>query len=315
MKTPTAVFQLLLGFCVLIIVSACINSTTQGVSPSVTANNPDNTQTRSASSSPMVSTPTVEPSITFTPLPSLTPSPLPQVLSTLPPATAQAAVLDLTNNNRGCRLPCWWGFTPGETSWQTAQSFLATVALAIKKGSSAERPLYSVYFVVPKEVFSTTLTHNYKVVDGIIERIEVIPGHTSVYSLSTFLNTYGPPDEVWIRTYNEAREGDLPFDTVLFYPRQGILARYDSQANKVVDKIVGCPQQDPALVLALWSPKQELDFVEATNLTVEIRNEDWWPYRPLEEATGIDIDVFYQTFQKSNTSSCLETPANLWPQP
>jgi hypothetical protein len=316
MKTPPMTFQLMMVvFCVFIVVGACGVSATQNVSTSATKITPDGTPTHRVLSPSATSSPIVKPSTTFTPQPILTPSHTLPIPSTLPPDEAQAAILDLTNNNRGCRLPCWWGFTPGETSWETAHRFLATIALKIKKGSSAERPLYSVYFVVPTEIFPTTLIHNYKVVDGIIERIEVVPGYVSVYSISVLLKTYGPPDEVWIRTYNEAREGDLPFDTVLFYSQQGILARYDSQANKVEDKIVGCPQQDPALVLSLWSPERKLTFIQASSETVEIRNEDWWPYWPLAEATGVDTETFYLTFKDIDNSICLETPANLWPKP
>jgi len=240
-----------------------------------------------------------------------TPTPAP----TLPPDEAQALLLDLLQNNAGCRLPCWWGFTPGRTSWQVAESYLSTFAFAIKRGSSVERPLYSIYFIVPEEIFPVALIHNYKVIDGNIQRIEVIPGSVPTYNLSAFLSTYGMPSEVWLRTYDRAREGDLPFDTVLFYPEQGILARYDSQANALGEQIRGCPQQKPALVLSLWSPETQLTFDEATSQTIDIRNEDWWPYRPLQEATGIDVMTFYETFKKADNTRCLETPADLWPQP
>lgn len=233
---------------------------------------------------------------------------------TLPPDEAQALLLDLLQNNAGCRLPCWWGFTPGRTSWQVAESYLSTFAFAIKRGSSVERPLYSVYFIVPEEIFPVALIHNYKVIDGSIQRIEVILGSVPTYNLSAFLSTYGMPSEVWLRTYNQAREGDLPFDTVLFYPEQGILTRYDSQADDLGEQITGCPQQKPALVLSLWSPERQLTFAEATSETIEIR-EDGWLYHPLQEATGMDVETFYQTFKEANNSVCLETPAGLWPSP
>jgi hypothetical protein len=32
-----------------------------------------------------------------------------------------ALVSEMLQDNGGCRLPCWWGFTPGETSWQTTE--------------------------------------------------------------------------------------------------------------------------------------------------------------------------------------------------
>jgi len=194
---------------------------------------------------------------------------------------------------------------------------LSTIAteIYIPASSPPSHFFADVIFLVPKEIFPTYLTQKYQVKDGVIETIETMPGYISNYSLPALLGIYGQPAEVHIRTYRQAREGDLPFDTVLFYPQQGIMVRYDSQAEKVGGRIRGCPQQRPALVLALWSPAHAMTFLEAADQTVEIRNEDWWPYHPLQEVTGMDVATFYQTFQKSNNSTCLETPADLWPQP
>jgi hypothetical protein len=231
-------------------------------------------------------------------------------------------MLDLFRNNAGCRLPCWWGITPGQTPWETARSFLATFALAIKQGGSLENPLYSAYFVVPKEIDPNAnepqpiaFTHNYRVTNGIVDVIEVEPGLVSNYNLSEILKVYGSPTEVRLRTFSQAREGDLQFDVVLFYPKQGILVRYATQARVANNQIRGCPQQQPATILALWSSERELTFSEAASQTVNIRNEESWPYRPLQEAVGMDVATFYQTFQSSNDSLCLETPADLWPPP
>src|SRR5262245_28586986 len=72
--------------------------------------------------------PTSTPTFTSTPTPTQTPLPTWTPRPTLPPAQAEALALDLLTHNADCRLPCWWGFTPGQTSWQVARSFLATFA-------------------------------------------------------------------------------------------------------------------------------------------------------------------------------------------
>jgi hypothetical protein len=48
------------------------------------------------------------------PTPTVPPSPT--LVPTLTADQEQALVLDLLQNNAGCRLPCWWGFTPGKTT-------------------------------------------------------------------------------------------------------------------------------------------------------------------------------------------------------
>jgi hypothetical protein len=35
-------------------------------------------------------------------------------------------------------------------------------------------------------------------------------------------------------------------------------------------------------------------------------------FRPLEEATGMSVEQFYQSFVQPNNNRCLETPADLW---
>jgi len=319
MKTPSSAFGVWIAIASLsVLVGGCVAPIESPTAlpnavftPTLTA-----TSTQLATSTPSLTSTTLP---TATPLPTKTSTPTP--LSTLPADQAQALMLDLFRNNAGCRLPCWWGITPGQTSWETAQRFLATFASGIKQGSSAEHHFYIVYFIVPAEIypyvveFYPVLTQDYDVIDDIVEVIEVAPGLVPNYDLAEFLKTYGPPAEIWLRTYRYAREGDLQFDVVLFYPKQGILARYATQAQVVGSRVRGCPQQRPAAILALWSPERELTFSEATSQTGDIRNETWWPYRPLQEATGMDEATFYQTFQSPNNSKCLETPADLWPQP
>lgn len=317
MRASSAAFEFWMAVMSLpFLVSGCIAPSASPLGLFTAVFTPTSTVTSTQWVTP-TSTATALPTATLPPTATLTPTPLP----TLPANQAQALMLELFRNNAGCRLPCWWGITPGQTPWEIAQRFLATFAFDIKEGRSAEHHFYTVYLIVPEEIypyqieFYPVLAHDYDVINGIVEVIQVEPGLVPNYELSEFLRTYGSPTEVWLRTYNQAREGDLQFDVVLFYPTQGILARYATQGQVVRSRIRGCPQQKPAAILALWSPQRELTFSEATNQTSEIRNEEWWPYRPLQEATGMDVKTFYQTFKKSNNSICLETPTDLWPQP
>jgi hypothetical protein len=309
----------ILGLRVLRIVALCLLLFAVGCGSAVPTSSPTSTITPLVieTSAPVATSTVALPSPTFTAMVTDTPTPTPTPAPTLPPDEAQALLLDLLQNNAGCRLPCWWGFTPGQTSWETARQFLSSFATEIYIPSSAPPSHFfaDVIFLVPKEIFPTYLTQKYQVEEGVIVTIETIPGYNSSYNLSAFLSTYGMPGEVWLRTYDRAREGDLQFDVVLFYPKQGILARYATQAQVVGNRVRGCPQQKPAAILALWSPERELTFSEATSQTTNIRDEEWWPYRSLDEVTGMDGATFYQIFKESNNSTCLETPAELWPQP
>ncbi len=68
---------------------------------------------------PKTATPTLAPSATSTRIPA-TPTDVP----TLPVEDARQRLLDLLANNGNCQLPCLWGITPGESSYQDARSIL-----------------------------------------------------------------------------------------------------------------------------------------------------------------------------------------------
>ena len=86
---------------------------------------PQPTATRTAI--PATATPTMPKKIvtvtlrtTFTPSKTWTP--------TLSSEQQMTQVSDLLTNNGGCKLPCWWGIMPGETSWANAENILAPLA-------------------------------------------------------------------------------------------------------------------------------------------------------------------------------------------
>ena len=253
-------------------------------------------------------------------MPTLTP--LASVIPTLSADRAEALVLDLSLNNQGCRLPCWWGTQPGQTSWETVERFLSTFALAIKPRGLVEPALYTAYFAFPKEIDPNpndepmiAIEHNYTVANGVVEQIEVNPGLAPNYGLSAILSAYGRPEEIRLRTYKQSREGDLPFDVVLYYPKLGILIRYATQGVIAAHHIRGCPQERPAAVIALWSPESGLSFADAARQTIDIRDEAEWAYRPVQEVTDMTIDTFWKAHQHIDATACLETPSDIWPPP
>ena len=83
-------------------------------SPGVSTNQPTSTSSGEITSVPeIIKSPTaLFTSVTTVVVPTYTP------FSTLSPSGSISLVLELLQNNPSCLLPCWWGITPGETSWQ-----------------------------------------------------------------------------------------------------------------------------------------------------------------------------------------------------
>lgn len=258
----------------------------------------------------IISTPTA--TLTFTPTSTITLTPLP----TLESNQKLRLVEDLLTNNNNCKLPCWWGFIPGKTEWQVAQNFLQTVSRIIYPYQISETTFfYLVDIPVPKEIFHSSLGHNYTVRNGIIESIEVSTGRTKVYSLPNVLANYGQPSEIWISWINTKpnRRGYFPIYVMLYYQNQGILVQYLPRKLTVTDEtMIGCPQEDIFPRIFLWSPEfgmgKSFDEIlkEARGFGKGLQ------YLPLVQATGINVEQFYSTFKDANNSICVETPIDLW---
>ncbi len=255
---------------------------------------------------------------TDTPTATQTETPLP----TLSAEKAEEFFVELFKTNRGCLLPCWWGFTPGETSWEDARRFLEPFA-RFNKLVDQTKPRFSMDFLVPvpKETFHIPLEHIYRVQDGIITSMVIqlgsIPEYTfSSYTLSSFLTTYGPPREIWLSTYStEYPPGVLPVMIILFYPDRGILATYFPWRAAIVgNTIQACEVDAPPSMFGLWSPDRKMTFMEAAREFRLNLDEEGILVLPIEEATKMDVKTFYETYQNPNTTICLETPKELWPE-
>jgi hypothetical protein len=239
-------------------------------------------------------------------LPALTPTWTP--LPTLPPEKAQELISELMETNNGCRLPCWWGITPGETSWAEARQFFNTFAKEIHVSQRRDHGILVVY-----DIEGSTREGGIGLwlnKENVIEKI--LTGPLSLkesFGIDKLLNNYGPPSEVLIRATPSFPSKDLPFIVVLFYPHDHFLAIYDLFAKEVKSDLIACPKdQKPQIIL--WSPSEEW-----TNERVQAEVLGVSPSRllhPLDEVTDLRVEDFYQIFSKQDNDSCIETPVEKW---
>ena len=236
---------------------------------------------------------------------------------TYPPDQAESLVEELLKTNAGCKLPCWWGFTPGITEWQEARGFLARIARGINELLPPEGTyqVVDVILPLPDEISHYGLLHIYRIRDGVIDMIEVNPGQFEIYSVSSILTTYGVPSEVRIWTFREAFRDFFTFDLFLFYPDQGIVVRYSTDAKKDENLVQGCFNNARTLSIALWSPDIKLSFQDVSKQTRNIDISDWGIPVEIEEATELTIEKFYNLFSNSSNELCIDTPDDIWSMP
>lgn len=265
-------------------------------------------------------TPTISPldeSTLQTPLPEQHESPTvpPIVLST---SEAHELVRELLENNAGCQLPCWWGINPGETTWEKAHRILEKVSSYVG-GQTQGEEFYAnvnVYLPYPSD-FAPYMEHLYRVKSGVVEYIRIYNYNLAPnYYLPKFLETYGRPSEIWMQPFSQEEIGQQNFAFILFYADKGILVKYGI-VTPIVDvaikeKLQVCLEGADSPFLFLWSPeKNKMSFQDAKQKFIDTT---YLPEpQPLLEATGMDVNTFYETFKNPDTNVCLETPKDLWP--
>ena len=220
-------------------------------------------------------------------------------------------ILGWLEDNTGCMLPCWWGITPGKSNWNEEEPFIKSIFSEIWYGE--EHGYSGVYEVEYTLANYDELGIIYFQTEGnIISHIFVTKTGTEIsYQLNQLLAEYGSPEEVWIQgwLYNDDR---IPHYAILvMYPSKGIMARYQGDAILAPDfEMLLCPGTQGA-ELNLWDPGRE-DAKEFAQSLIEQQNHRWLapPFISLEEATGIDLEDFYE--EMLDPEGCILTPQKIW---
>jgi len=250
------------------------------------------------------------------------------------PEEIKTKLFELLLNNGGCKLPCLLGYTPGTVSPQEMENFfdqfglVNTQDMSVSRGTSNDGSLSGVsfYFLYSQDIYLNVHISAY--ING--NRVEALamdafpqskwdPHYAEVmnyYLLPQILTNYGMPAQVLIATYRDDRQRpdvtSAPFFLVLIYPDQGFYVKYEMERVSGGGIFLGCPSKSFVSV-AVWSPGDN----EAFNKVVQVMNNggDLSSYKPIDEATSMTIDEFYQTYILPDNTACIETPIETWPNP
>lgn len=259
-------------------------------------------------------TPVATPPITSSPTLRPTARPTTTVLPTLSLSDAQMLVIGLLQDNGGCSFPCWFGFTPGISSFSETREFVASFAGYFQKNSSK-----SITFQFPD---LPEYENSKRLRGGLVgeknDGLSVIAFDSPIgyYSLAKILSTYGPPDEVRIRAeglYMALSEYGT-YWIVLYYKEKGIMVEYEGATDKG-EKLPICfsPQRLRNYTrILLWDPNLAYSFKEAGKLLglytrPESRIET--DYKELSEVSDLDIQTFYDRYKvEENRDECFLVP-------
>lgn len=264
------------------------------------------------------SSPTAVPTPTVTPLPvgTATWTPVP----TLAPAAALEALLRLYSTNGGCELPCWWGITPGATTWAEARTKLAPLGRLSGPWGEGKTVRYDFAFDMPESLdpfgyFEPSLGVRDNMVVGIgLSSQWVKPDFD--YSLAGILHTFGAPDEIRLRVITDTPYQPY-YDISLFYAVKGMLFGASDIAQVQGSHLIICPQAfrldsefqvdsyPPGLLL--WDPSTNLNYQAVSYSTMGTRNANLPDFHLLEELSDdFDREDLYETYLDPQTTVCFD---------
>lgn len=260
--------------------------------------------------------------VTQMPIPTRTP------VLTLPPEEVKAVLMDLYANNGGCYFPCWWGITPGETSWEQVQESLAPLTVDSYTNTKGGITLYEFVFVIPEgmdlptargregDFYSYYFNPSIFVQSETVLAIDLSAGWISRdfdYSLAGLLQMLGKPEEIWLRLITDVPPEYGPeYEIRLFYPDKGILLSSGGRAAWQQNKLRICPQEHWTDIfppgIMLWPPNLDVAFQDInTSLLGGMRNLHLDKHVLLEDlAKDFNSTDFYETYLNPKTTMCFE---------
>ena len=229
-----------------------------------------------------------------------------------------AQTLELLRTNGGCRLPCWWGFTPDVTDLQRLVSHFhgATAMGTAYVQTDASAVLVNVTWRPPlggqPDSPILALTVRFCVSDAASDDCY---GKNPFYAEPMYpsppyiLATYGLPTQAYISydigLHAMGLGSDLYF-LFLDYSERGWILMYQMEIDSEQPMLRAC-LNSAQVQLTLWSP-------DHAAMARELSMPDDTGLKTVEAATGLSLQEFYDYYANASNQPCLESPRDLYQQ-
>jgi hypothetical protein len=250
-----------------------------------------------------------------TPLPGWPPTWTP--LPTYSFEQARYIVMDLYEHNP-CKLPCWWGITPGKTDWREAWQFLGRFAKNRPPWETVLRPIpfgkfipFRVYLDVPR----TSDWETYRSLDDLkfnidiktfrVDYIDVNTGNVAAYTIPEILAEYGMPKQIYVYGFPSPLDFNSGVNLNLYYPQYGFISSHyaivkDDEWHEPT--FTACFQKLTQLMI--WPPERNLDFSERWEIS---DNSGVLQYmKTIDQVSNYSLVDFYRAFANRQRQPCIE---------
>lgn len=230
------------------------------------------------------------------------------------PPEIQAEIIDLWQNNANCKLPCYWGITPGVTTWQDAQAFLEHLADRLYKDDKYTDGGYAQYYADFSIVDNNRMgigTHLIVSADKTVERIYFqaydnndvyFKKYLYKYSLDEIFKVMGKPDKIYVSFV--AHSADMGYGFLVLYNKEKTFfdyGLYPDATNRICPNFLYSDRIDQ-LNFSLSHLGNDLNILPEERENPESDPSYW---RPIQKEFGISEKQFYNQIL-TNPSSCFE---------
>ena len=262
-------------------------------------------------------TPTKRPTRTITPTlsPTLTETPTLTPLPTIAQSEVHDYVIGMIETNGGCELPCWWGITPGETTWGEAKQIIETFteveyrvyAEVDESGKPYELVIADWVYVLsetPRKVVSAAIySINGQITDT---KYSLSPEANDRYLLHQVLTEYGEPARTLILPM-WAIPLSSSLDIVLLYDNRFYVHYMIEGEVKDEEFMSYCiPAHDLRVNIETWSDDYDMTIKKIQERWYGSAEEIW--LKPINEYTDMTEDMFYDAFSSPDTYECILVP-------
>jgi len=258
---------------------------------------------------------------TFIPLPTFKPVLTP----TIDRNEKSNKVIPFLNDNGGCKLPCFWGITPGKTTWKEAKIIFDKLSILTEDYKYQDGILHDASFDFYKNDLRISvgleLFEEQQVISIIVLDIsdDLIAKY---YSFTEILKNYGEPKKIGIdlKILGQYGQPDTAhLQVFLAYGDIWLRIYYNRIAvkSKTSEAYLYCPN-DPIQILNRNSISMIIQAVEKPldNESLSKKLGGLAVNEPfsIEKASNIKVNEFYISMINGNKNFCLETPVKYWKQ-
>lgn len=252
--------------------------------------------------------------------PPTSPTPTTNFAPTLTSGQESEFVVSMLQTNGGCELPCWWGITPGHTSYWVMRNSFYSQGVPMFSGNEYESLSFSIPDPDP-ELADYIGFVRFEIEDQVVHSIQVssetilswidpperFAQDWRLYSWDEVMNQYGVPSQVFFGIERHGDPGQAIYFIGLLYEPIGVAIRYMGMTSLDTDASVvqACPDFSKIAVINLFLVPSDdsvtehlLSLSHASNLGPS-----------LEEVTGMSVEEFYEDFRDPDSDVCLEQQA------